>query len=82
MSEGNSQLAEEFEVVVHHGGRLIFGQYGPEYLGGMAVEMTLISDYVSYFELIKMGTGNLGYTSVERIPRSWTEHGGRSTPNP
>ncbi|CAN0860932.1 hypothetical protein LINGRAHAP2_LOCUS8074 [Linum grandiflorum] len=69
MSEGNSQLAEEFEVVVHHrgGGGLIFGQYGPEYVGGMAVEPTLISDYVSYFELIKMGTGNLGYTSVERI---------------
>ncbi|CAN0885847.1 hypothetical protein LINGRAHAP2_LOCUS15214 [Linum grandiflorum] len=67
MSEGNSQLADEFEVVVHHGGRLIFGQYGPEYVGGTAVELTLISDYVSYFELIKMGIGNLGYTPVEKI---------------
>ncbi|CAN0918730.1 hypothetical protein LINGRAHAP2_LOCUS31037 [Linum grandiflorum] len=29
--------------------------------------MTLVKDYVYFFELAKMGTGNLEYSSVERI---------------
>ncbi|CAN0907853.1 hypothetical protein LINGRAHAP2_LOCUS25024 [Linum grandiflorum] len=29
--------------------------------------MTLVKDYVCFFEIVKMGTGNLEYSSVERI---------------
>ncbi|CAN0884835.1 hypothetical protein LINGRAHAP2_LOCUS14959, partial [Linum grandiflorum] len=60
-------IVEEFEVVVQHGGRLVIGDTGPEYVGGTAVEMTLVKDYVCFFEIVKMGTENLEYSSVERI---------------
>ncbi|CAN0876432.1 hypothetical protein LINGRAHAP2_LOCUS11311 [Linum grandiflorum] len=60
-------LPAEFEAVVHHGGRLVFGLTGAEYVGGTAVEMTFLSDYTGYFEVLKIATGNLGYNSVERV---------------
>ncbi|CAN0913401.1 hypothetical protein LINGRAHAP2_LOCUS27903 [Linum grandiflorum] len=63
---GNDLLAE-FEEVVHHGGRLVFGSTGAEYVGGTAVEMTFMSEYTGYFEVLKIATGNLGYNSVQRV---------------
>ncbi|CAN0843283.1 hypothetical protein LINGRAPRIM_LOCUS208 [Linum grandiflorum] len=62
-----ADLPEEFEVVVHHGGRMIFSSAGPEYDGGTATEFTLLLDYVCYFELMKMGTIEFGYEKVERV---------------
>ncbi|CAN0857973.1 hypothetical protein LINGRAHAP2_LOCUS7020 [Linum grandiflorum] len=62
-----ADLPEEFKVVVHHGGRMIFSSAGPEYDGGTATEFTLLSDYVCYFKLMKLGTIEFGYEKVERV---------------
>ncbi|CAN0919341.1 hypothetical protein LINGRAHAP2_LOCUS31395, partial [Linum grandiflorum] len=60
-------LPAEFKAVVHHGGRLVFRSAGAEYVGKTAVEMTFLSDYIGYFEVLKIATGNLGYISVQRV---------------
>ncbi|CAN1221849.1 hypothetical protein LINGRAPRIM_LOCUS415 [Linum grandiflorum] len=56
-----------FELVVHHGGNLLFSSRGPEYIGGTAIEVTMELDNLSYASLLKIGTEDLKYQSVERI---------------
>ncbi|CAN0928547.1 hypothetical protein LINGRAHAP2_LOCUS36562 [Linum grandiflorum] len=59
--------ASPIELVVHHGGKLIFSSRGPEYHGGTAIDITLEADNLSYESILKIGLDDLKYQSVERM---------------
>ncbi|CAN1184867.1 hypothetical protein LINPERHAP2_LOCUS37210 [Linum perenne] len=54
-------------MVVYYGGTMTETDRGPEYMGGAAVEATIFRDFLSYFQLIKIGTEELRYHAVERM---------------
>ncbi|CAN1127077.1 hypothetical protein LINPERHAP2_LOCUS3803 [Linum perenne] len=57
----------QVELLVHHGGRMRFNGRVTHYVGGEVVEVTFDSDFLCYFQLIKFGTEDLKYDSVDRI---------------
>ncbi|CAN0915198.1 hypothetical protein LINGRAHAP2_LOCUS28988 [Linum grandiflorum] len=59
--------ASPIELVVHHGGKLIFSSRGPEYHGRTAIDITLEADNLSYESILKIGLDDLKYQSVERM---------------
>ncbi|CAN1139803.1 hypothetical protein LINPERHAP2_LOCUS11504 [Linum perenne] len=57
----------QVEMLVHHGGRMRFNGRASYYVGGEVVEVTFDSDFLCYFQLIKLGTEDLQYDFVDRI---------------
>ncbi|CAN1184738.1 hypothetical protein LINPERHAP2_LOCUS37152 [Linum perenne] len=60
-------MSVQVELLVHHGGRMQFNGRAAQYVGGEVVEVTFDSDYLCYFQLMKIGTEDLKYDSVEKI---------------
>ncbi|CAN1156938.1 hypothetical protein LINPERHAP2_LOCUS21242 [Linum perenne] len=60
-------MSVQVELLVHHGGRMQFNGRAAHYAGGEVVEVTFDSDFLCYFQLIKLGTEDLQYDSVDRI---------------
>ncbi|CAN1135643.1 hypothetical protein LINPERHAP2_LOCUS8965 [Linum perenne] len=60
-------MSVQVELIVHHGGRMRFNGRAPQYLGGEVVEVTFDSDYLCYFQLVKIGTEDLKYDAVDKI---------------
>ncbi|CAN1163450.1 hypothetical protein LINPERHAP2_LOCUS25038 [Linum perenne] len=63
----SSDMSVQVELLVHHGGRMQFNGRAAQYVGGEVVEVTFDSDYLCYFQLMKIGTEDLKYDSVEKI---------------
>ncbi|CAN1138551.1 hypothetical protein LINPERHAP2_LOCUS10750 [Linum perenne] len=55
------------ELLVHHGGQMRFEGRAPKYVNGEVVECTFDSDFLYYIQLMKLGTEDLKYDSVEKI---------------
>ncbi|CAN1175062.1 hypothetical protein LINPERHAP2_LOCUS31729, partial [Linum perenne] len=60
-------MSVQVELLVHHGGRMQFNGRAAHYAGGEVVEVTFDADFLCYFQLIKLGTEDLQYDSVDRI---------------
>ncbi|CAN1146108.1 hypothetical protein LINPERHAP2_LOCUS15059 [Linum perenne] len=60
-------MSVQVELLVHIGGRMQFNGRAAHYAGGEVVEVTFDSDLLCYFQLIKLGTEDLQYDSVDRI---------------
>ncbi|CAN1274533.1 hypothetical protein LINPERPRIM_LOCUS15428, partial [Linum perenne] len=63
----SGDMSVQVELIVHHGGRMRFNGRAPQYLGGEVVEVTFDSDYLCYFQLVKIGTEDLKYDAVDKI---------------
>ncbi|CAN1167722.1 hypothetical protein LINPERHAP2_LOCUS27392 [Linum perenne] len=68
-------MAVQVELIVHHGGRMRFSGRAAQYVGGEVVEVTFDSDFLCYFQLMKLGTEDLKYDSVDKI---WFVASGKS----
>ncbi|CAN1278761.1 hypothetical protein LINPERPRIM_LOCUS16742 [Linum perenne] len=55
------------ELVVHHGGDLIYSRDAPRYVGGDAMEISMAKNILSYSSIVHIATEDLKYASVERI---------------
>ncbi|CAN1179539.1 hypothetical protein LINPERHAP2_LOCUS34253 [Linum perenne] len=60
-------MSVQVELIVHHGGRVRFNGRAAQYVGGEVVEVTFNSDYLCYFQLVKIGTEDLKYDDVDKI---------------
>ncbi|CAN1797790.1 hypothetical protein LINPERHAP1_LOCUS21416 [Linum perenne] len=55
------------ELVVHHGGELIYSRDGPRYVGGEAMEISMARNSLSYSSIVHVATEDLKYASVDCI---------------
>ncbi|CAN1153098.1 hypothetical protein LINPERHAP2_LOCUS19176 [Linum perenne] len=60
-------MSVQVELIVHHGGRMRFNGRAAQYVGGEVVEVTFDSDYLCYFQLVKIGTEDLKYDAIDKI---------------
>ncbi|CAN0919231.1 hypothetical protein LINGRAHAP2_LOCUS31330, partial [Linum grandiflorum] len=59
-------MSDIAEFVLHHGGRMILSDEGPDYTGGTATETNIDRDFLSHIDLVKIVVDDRGYSSVER----------------